>query len=530
VGLEGRWASRGKGAGAAAATRGCPARGLRASAATARSSSNSPSPLVPPTPPPPPLPPGLRASRRATRRRSRTAARPTPRATRPRCLRCSRCCRFTLWPRPGSSWRQARWVAFTWRRTAGGVPRAAVAPPTTPPFTPPPPHTHTTPQGHFAKAVLCLLPLGLATFITMSRVVGYKHDFSDINCGGGPWGGSTWWGVGVACGTLACSGPPCVERARPAQALTRPPPPPPRHGARPRERVVCVPSELPQVGVGPGWGNGGPYFDWGAVVGAGWGSGGQKPACAGPQPPRACNPLAPLFALTRFALRQPLRGRLRCAALARGGQARGRAAGGRGAGRPAARGIGLRWARGRRTPPKKRGPRVRASSPSPSPSSPAHPLIDANRRPGSLRCCTAALHAPKRAPPAPPAAPAAPAPPALPAAHAPRAVHAQPSCPPSLCNGLASRVCGVQAWVGGARSCGAACGPDEGAERQGVASAGSGGPLRARSARGTPARPAARQARARRPAPRARRPKAPPPPPFPPLRFAPIVGHATVPH
>ncbi|KIY98594.1 phosphoesterase, PA-phosphatase related-family protein [Monoraphidium neglectum] len=37
--------------------------------------------------------------------------------------------------------------------------------------------------GHFAKAVLCLLPLGLATFITMSRVAGYKHDFSDVNCG-----------------------------------------------------------------------------------------------------------------------------------------------------------------------------------------------------------------------------------------------------------------------------------------------------------------------------------------------------------
>ncbi len=41
------------------------------------------------------------------------------------------------------------------------------------------------PQGHFAKAALCLLPLGLATFITMSRVAGYKHDFSDINCGEG---------------------------------------------------------------------------------------------------------------------------------------------------------------------------------------------------------------------------------------------------------------------------------------------------------------------------------------------------------
>lgn len=37
--------------------------------------------------------------------------------------------------------------------------------------------------GHFAKAVLALLPLGLATLITCSRVVGYRHDFSDINAG-----------------------------------------------------------------------------------------------------------------------------------------------------------------------------------------------------------------------------------------------------------------------------------------------------------------------------------------------------------
>lgn len=47
--------------------------------------------------------------------------------------------------------------------------------------------------GHFAKAVLCLLPLGLATFITMSRVVGYKHDFSDINCGMGLGLASGWF-------------------------------------------------------------------------------------------------------------------------------------------------------------------------------------------------------------------------------------------------------------------------------------------------------------------------------------------------
>ena len=38
-------------------------------------------------------------------------------------------------------------------------------------------------QGHFAKAVVALLPLGLATLITCSRLVTYRHDFSDINAG-----------------------------------------------------------------------------------------------------------------------------------------------------------------------------------------------------------------------------------------------------------------------------------------------------------------------------------------------------------
>lgn len=52
------------------------------------------------------------------------------------------------------------------------------------PLNPPKPHPlPPAPQGHFAKAVLCLLPLGLAAFITMSRVAGYKHDFSDVNAG-----------------------------------------------------------------------------------------------------------------------------------------------------------------------------------------------------------------------------------------------------------------------------------------------------------------------------------------------------------
>lgn len=38
-------------------------------------------------------------------------------------------------------------------------------------------------QGHFAKVVLCLLPLGFAAFITLSRVAAYKHDFADVNAG-----------------------------------------------------------------------------------------------------------------------------------------------------------------------------------------------------------------------------------------------------------------------------------------------------------------------------------------------------------
>eukprot|EP00878_Enallax_costatus_P002057 GHUV01002223.1.p1 GENE.GHUV01002223.1~~GHUV01002223.1.p1 ORF type:complete len:288 (+),score=64.57 GHUV01002223.1:130-993(+) len=38
-------------------------------------------------------------------------------------------------------------------------------------------------QGHFAKVMLCLTPLGFAAFITLSRVAAYKHDWSDINAG-----------------------------------------------------------------------------------------------------------------------------------------------------------------------------------------------------------------------------------------------------------------------------------------------------------------------------------------------------------
>jgi membrane-associated phospholipid phosphatase len=38
-------------------------------------------------------------------------------------------------------------------------------------------------QGHFAKVMLCLAPLGFAALITMSRVAAYKHDWSDVNAG-----------------------------------------------------------------------------------------------------------------------------------------------------------------------------------------------------------------------------------------------------------------------------------------------------------------------------------------------------------
>lgn len=38
-------------------------------------------------------------------------------------------------------------------------------------------------QGHFFKVMVCLLPLGFAAFITMSRVAAYKHDFADVNAG-----------------------------------------------------------------------------------------------------------------------------------------------------------------------------------------------------------------------------------------------------------------------------------------------------------------------------------------------------------
>jgi diacylglycerol diphosphate phosphatase/phosphatidate phosphatase len=48
--------------------------------------------------------------------------------------------------------------------------------------------------GHLAKAMLCLTPLMLAALITCSRVVAYKHDFSDINAG---------MAIGLCSGALA---------------------------------------------------------------------------------------------------------------------------------------------------------------------------------------------------------------------------------------------------------------------------------------------------------------------------------------
>eukprot|EP00877_Chromochloris_zofingiensis_P009005 jgi/Chrzof1/4358/Cz14g10070.t1 len=52
-----------------------------------------------------------------------------------------------------------------------------------------------TPQpGHFARAVLCLTPIGIATYITMSRITGYRHHISDTNAG---------MAVGLCSGALA---------------------------------------------------------------------------------------------------------------------------------------------------------------------------------------------------------------------------------------------------------------------------------------------------------------------------------------
>eukprot|EP00882_Tetradesmus_deserticola_P008393 GHRQ01008850.1.p1 GENE.GHRQ01008850.1~~GHRQ01008850.1.p1 ORF type:complete len:166 (+),score=50.05 GHRQ01008850.1:852-1349(+) len=75
-------------------------------------------------------------------------------------------------------------------------------------------------QGHFAKVVLCLVPLGFAAFITMSRVAAYKHDFADVNAG---------MLIGLCSAFLAYlinyQNPLCHETA--ARPRTRPLPPAP---------------------------------------------------------------------------------------------------------------------------------------------------------------------------------------------------------------------------------------------------------------------------------------------------------------
>lgn len=72
-------------------------------------------------------------------------------------------------------------------------------------------------QGHFAKVMLCLAPLGFAAFITMSRVAAYKHDFADVNAG---------MLIGLCSGFLAYlinyQNPLCHETA--ARPRTRPVP------------------------------------------------------------------------------------------------------------------------------------------------------------------------------------------------------------------------------------------------------------------------------------------------------------------
>ena len=38
-------------------------------------------------------------------------------------------------------------------------------------------------QGCFAKAILALSPVMFATYVAATRLVDYKHDFSDVNAG-----------------------------------------------------------------------------------------------------------------------------------------------------------------------------------------------------------------------------------------------------------------------------------------------------------------------------------------------------------
>lgn len=48
--------------------------------------------------------------------------------------------------------------------------------------------------GHLAAAFACTLPLAVATLVALSRVAGYRHDFSDINAG---------MALGLVCGAGA---------------------------------------------------------------------------------------------------------------------------------------------------------------------------------------------------------------------------------------------------------------------------------------------------------------------------------------
>ncbi|CAD7698799.1 unnamed protein product [Ostreobium quekettii] len=53
---------------------------------------------------------------------------------------------------------------------------------------------HATHRGQFVVGVVPLIPVGIASYIGLSRTLDYVHDFSDINAGGL---------IGLACGTYA---------------------------------------------------------------------------------------------------------------------------------------------------------------------------------------------------------------------------------------------------------------------------------------------------------------------------------------
>lgn len=47
--------------------------------------------------------------------------------------------------------------------------------------------------GHFLIASLCLIPMGVAAFVAVSRIADYKHDPSDVNAGSF---------IGIMCGAF----------------------------------------------------------------------------------------------------------------------------------------------------------------------------------------------------------------------------------------------------------------------------------------------------------------------------------------